>query len=327
MRRAGLAAVLVALVAGWWFVSAPDQLPPPSERAAPPPPAPPAAVQPERVATEPAPETEGEAPLLEPPPLALPTCRPRTEGDGPPLEVTFVGDGLPAAPPPATMLLVRWFDGPNPRRWFVELAAWRQPLWLCDESELSVTRGPWRLHQAKVPRRGAVTVRLEAAGEPSELAVSTVRPDGAPVDGVRLSISGCGPVLTTDGGVASVWCEGTELRSVVVRSPWRLARRVAVPPGARTLRVVVVGEEEVEPGRVGLGFSPRVPLEVGIVSKDGPAERGGVRVGDQLLEVDGAGVASEDEAAALIIGAPGTPVRLKVRRADQVLLLDLVRQP
>jgi hypothetical protein len=54
-------------------------------------------------------------------------------------------------------------------------------------------------------------------------------------------------------------------------------------------------------------------LEVEHLLDEGPAERGGLQQGDQLLEIDGKAVGPKD-AERLIRGRPGTAVTMKVRR-------------
>lgn len=57
-----------------------------------------------------------------------------------------------------------------------------------------------------------------------------------------------------------------------------------------------------------------------------PAQRAGHRESDVRLEVDGHAIASWEEGMKLIPGAPGTPLRLKVRRGSDFFLVDLRRE-
>lgn len=59
----------------------------------------------------------------------------------------------------------------------------------------------------------------------------------------------------------------------------------------------------------------------------GPAQRAGVKVGDEVLEVGGVGVATVEEAMPRIIGVPGSTVRFKLRRGRDVVLVDVERVP
>jgi carboxyl-terminal processing protease len=63
-------------------------------------------------------------------------------------------------------------------------------------------------------------------------------------------------------------------------------------------------------------------------TQSGPAKLAGVRPGDTILAVDGAGVAtlSFDEALGRIVGRTGSRVRLRVRRHGHTLSFSLVRE-
>ena len=80
----------------------------------------------------------------------------------------------------------------------------------------------------------------------------------------------------------------------------------------------------VEVGLVEGWFTVIAPID------DTPAARAGMRAGDVIIEVDGASLKGRrlGEAVADLRGAPGTPVRLRVRRegADSPLAFDLVRE-
>jgi carboxyl-terminal processing protease len=66
-----------------------------------------------------------------------------------------------------------------------------------------------------------------------------------------------------------------------------------------------------------------------IVFPNGPAAQAGLRVGDILLAIDGVTLdqyADSSETGLMIRGSPGTTVRLKIQRGDQILEYDVVRQ-
>lgn len=331
MRSARLGALIIGLVAALfvalWLVSARDVVVGAPE--APPRPREPRLqnVVSAPLEREPEPELEPEQEPRRGPPL--PKCRPRfVAGEGPPLELTLTGAGLPSAPSKPLTVEVQWVEDGQPRRHFLALATWKATFWLCDESELAVRRGPYRLRSQRVPRSGPVSLFLEPAAAPSELLVRTEH-RGAALGGVRLSITGCEPTVTDDGGVSVTSCEEVEApRHVVVRGPYRVAKLLLLEPTATRVTVPVLGREEVEPGRIGLGFVPGAELPVvGALADEGPAVRAGVKLGDEVLEVDGLGVSNIDETTPRIIGAPGSTVRLKLRRGADVLLLDVVRAP
>lgn len=88
---------------------------------------------------------------------------------------------------------------------------------------------------------------------------------------------------------------------------------------------VQVTARKANAGSVGAGFSEdRGWVSVAWLTPEGPAARGGVRVGDRLVAVDGQVVHNRTEAERRTQGKPGTPVQMTVRReggAEQTLLL------
>lgn len=67
-------------------------------------------------------------------------------------------------------------------------------------------------------------------------------------------------------------------------------------------------------------------LLIAHVIKDGPAEQGGLRKGDQIISVDGKKVRSVDNASDRIGGEAGTDVVLKLKRGGQDVTVTLTRQ-
>lgn len=108
-------------------------------------------------------------------------------------------------------------------------------------------------------------------------------------------------------------------------------------PVTRTLKVasgeavdlgeVAVAARKTAAGTIGAGFSEeRSWVSVAWVKADGPAAQAGVRVGDRLLAVDGLVVRSRQEAEQRTKGVPGSPVQLRLQRADgQEQQLQLTR--
>ena len=68
-------------------------------------------------------------------------------------------------------------------------------------------------------------------------------------------------------------------------------------------------------------------LTITSVTPGGPADKGQLQVGDELLRIDGRSTVNlpVSEAVRMVRGASGTPVQLTVRRASKELLLPLVR--
>lgn len=79
----------------------------------------------------------------------------------------------------------------------------------------------------------------------------------------------------------------------------------------------------------GIGISveeKKGKLLISHVIKDGPAEQGGLRKGDQIISVDGKKVRSVDDASDRIGGEAGTDVVLKLKRGGQDVTVTLTRQ-
>jgi carboxyl-terminal processing protease len=86
-----------------------------------------------------------------------------------------------------------------------------------------------------------------------------------------------------------------------------------------------------EYGGLGIQIAPREGYITAVGVLPGtPAERAGIRVGDQLLEIDGKDARgwTDDFAVKVLRGAVGTPVRLKVRRVgvDQPMSFSITRE-
>ncbi|HZP85174.1 MAG TPA: RIP metalloprotease RseP [Burkholderiales bacterium] len=78
-------------------------------------------------------------------------------------------------------------------------------------------------------------------------------------------------------------------------------------------------------GKIGLRrFSPPV---ISKVRPGTPGERAGLHPGDRIIEADGKPISSWEELVAAIAPRPGTPVSLRVQRADQVLSITVTPEP
>ncbi len=83
----------------------------------------------------------------------------------------------------------------------------------------------------------------------------------------------------------------------------------------------------VEAGTLGAAYETQAGVtRVTWLQSEGPAARGGLRVGDLLLAVDGEAVRDGVDAYARTSGAPGSKTRLSVRREGADLTLELNRQ-
>ena len=95
-----------------------------------------------------------------------------------------------------------------------------------------------------------------------------------------------------------------------------------------------LGDVNVKPlaaqsGTVGMQLRGDSEADVTVVFliPDGPAEKAGVQLGDQIAAVDGKPVASVSDASARIQGPPGAPVQLSLRRSGSALSVAIVRAP
>lgn len=319
VTSAGL--VLVTLLVAWWAWTK-DEAPP---AVAPTPSAPTA------VASTQADEVTPSSDELDPPAEVLDAgaarCAPSRPHDGvDSLVLELAGPGLP--PTPSNLVLDLAWQGPvRSQRFLVRLVSWRVELWPCGPTTARIAKGPFRLGSTPLPSSGHVRLELQPAPPTLTVTLAAKNRVGLPVEGAVIRLDGCERVSTGRGGLTSTRCDvASSPRLVSADRPFRLAVEF-VPADATHLELTVLGREEVEPGKIGLGFVNGVEPVVGSLAKDGPAERAGVRRGDVLIEVDGYGVANVQEATPRIIGPPGVPVRLKLRRGADVLLVDVSREP
>jgi regulator of sigma E protease len=79
-----------------------------------------------------------------------------------------------------------------------------------------------------------------------------------------------------------------------------------------------------EPGALlpGLGFEfwyPHIPARVGKVLAGSPAERAGLREGDEILAVDGQSISDFEDLVALVQPRPGEQIELSVQRGGETI--------
>jgi C-terminal processing protease CtpA/Prc len=97
--------------------------------------------------------------------------------------------------------------------------------------------------------------------------------------------------------------------------------------------VVDLGDVELQPpqtppGAIGI-YPAALDNEIVIdhVIEGSPAESAGLLQGDVITRVDDVKVRTPDELRQQVIGTPGTPVRLSVRRAGVTSFVTVVRAP
>jgi hypothetical protein len=104
-------------------------------------------------------------------------------------------------------------------------------------------------------------------------------------------------------------------------------RTFSVQPGqALDLGDVPLERMVTSPGTIGATlYGDREGVLVRFLFPDGPAERAGVRPGDQVLAVDGRPVKGVADASPRLEGTPGTPVQITVRRNGEEHVLTIPR--
>jgi S1-C subfamily serine protease len=145
------------------------------------------------------------------------------------------------------------------------------------------------------------------------------------------------PVASADASSATPQSADLEARLARAREQLEQAARqvaeLSVQLGVERGDSVSVGRR-LQRGVVGLQLDPASGhngARVLEVSPGGPAADGGVRAGDLIVAVNGTTI-SGDEAAAQVVQRlrdipPNTPVRLRLRRGDKTLSIELTTQP
>ncbi|MBP7148447.1 MAG: RIP metalloprotease RseP [Acidobacteria bacterium] len=111
--------------------------------------------------------------------------------------------------------------------------------------------------------------------------------------------------------------------------------RLLFRPGRTVTYTVLRGEQEL-PREVTIGTHPvygvgtdgvrvRMPVLIGSVAPDSPAERAGLKAGDRLVEINGRVAAGIDSVQKVIEQSAGKSVQLEVERAGQ--LVELAVEP
>ena len=78
-----------------------------------------------------------------------------------------------------------------------------------------------------------------------------------------------------------------------------------------------------KPGKIGILIGDQI---VASIAASGPADLAGLQVGDKIVTADGIALNGDNlHDVALIIGDPGTSVRLKILRGDQELEIPVTR--
>jgi len=101
------------------------------------------------------------------------------------------------------------------------------------------------------------------------------------------------------------------------------------PGQALDLGDVRIQRSSTPPGNVGVAIAGSdQAVQVSFVFPDGPAARAGMQVGDQLVQIDGAPVATISDARKRLPGAPGSMVSITfVRNGGSPQVVAIQRQP
>jgi regulator of sigma E protease len=143
-------------------------------------------------------------------------------------------------------------------------------------------------------------------------------------------------VVAVDGRETRTWEAAVQaiLGESLDRAPTRLS--VQDPDGTLrdlSLDLSIVGVDDLTRGQFfqTLGLQPgrpSIPARIGSVEPDGAAARGGLHVGDTVLEADGAAVADWSAWVVMVRARPAQPMRVLVERGGVHYTLDItpVRQ-
>jgi regulator of sigma E protease len=138
-------------------------------------------------------------------------------------------------------------------------------------------------------------------------------------------------VVAVDGRETRTWEAAVQaiLGESLDRAPTRLS--VQDPDGTLrdlSLDLSIVGVDDLTRGQFfqTLGLQPgrpSIPARIGSVEPDGAAARGGLHVGDTVLEADGAAVADWSAWVVMVRARPAQPMRVLVERGGVHYTLDI----
>jgi hypothetical protein len=212
---------------------------------------------------------------------------------------------------------------------------------LPDTLGLTAVNGGRAAHASAGPQQTEIVLRLQPAAELRGRLTGDPPPDGFRLElealgnragsslefiGDRFEARDVPPlgvhvaVVARDGrlGALDVSLSPGEVREV------EIALQPAPPPAPEPPDA---GPPHAEPGTIGAslrGDSEMPPTVVSLIP-DGPAEKAGVQLGDQISAVDGKPVTGVSDAVLRIRGAPGTPVQLALKRNGSPLGFTLLR--
>ncbi|MCA1827280.1 MAG: carboxypeptidase regulatory-like domain-containing protein, partial [Myxococcales bacterium] len=192
-------------------------------------------------------------------------------------------------------------------------------------ARLDVTLSPGAVQDVEIPLQPLATVTGRLLDSNTQLPVTSVQlfVDSPSRTDVR---AGSGPEgrfqLTAPAG------DHTLRGFAPLYNP--LAKSFTVQAGQRLdLGDVAIDRQTAQAGTIGMsmrGDSDTPPTVVYLIP-DGPADRAGVHLGDQVMTVDGTAVSNVADATSRIRGTPATPVQIVFQRSGQALSLTIQRAP
>jgi C-terminal processing protease CtpA/Prc len=196
------------------------------------------------------------------------------------------------------------------------------------EPEIPVARGGQPIQSFKRPQEhvakpGKIGIQIGnqivagiAPSGPADLAGLRVGDKIVTADGVALNGDNFHDVALIIGD------PGTEVLLKVLRGDQEL--EIPVTRGGQPIQSYGQPDENVaKPGKIGIQIGNQV---VAGIAPSGPADLAGLQVGDKIVTADGMALNGDNlHDVALIIGDPGTSVRLKILRGDQELEIPVTR--
>jgi membrane-associated protease RseP (regulator of RpoE activity) len=179
---------------------------------------------------------------------------------------------------------------------------------------------------------GEVEVQLKDA---TTVTGRIVGPDGAPVKSAMVTVAdgdaimaGANSETTADGRFHLANVQPGEHAIRVFAPPATFKRQTFTVAAGQALDVgdIKLDPPRADPGTVGANLRPDGDgVAVGFVLPGGPADTAGLKIGDLVTAIDGARVASVDDARARAPGAPGSPVTFTVSRTGNAVSVPMVR--
>ena len=186
-------------------------------------------------------------------------------------------------------------------------------------ADLDVALAPGETREVEVPLQPLASVRGRLVDAATH----------EPLGGVPLSIDHGEEAITAADGRFSLGASAGDHALHAWLPRYRPLRKdfTAQPGEQLDLGEVAIKPLAAQSGTVGMQLrgDSETPVSVVFLIPDGPAEKAGVQLGDEIVAVEGKPVAGVSDAVARIQGAPGAPVQLSLRRSGTALSVTIVR--